>query len=462
MPVEQFSPRLWQAIRLGDHAAVLKQARLDAGLSQSELGDRFGSSASTISRFESGSRPLRDVAVLRRLAQVLNLPPEAFGLNSAAGNGVSSQRGIGSAPSVEVNLLREEDDRVRRRAFLLAAGLAGTTAATSALATSALATSAPAGPDPARLLADRLEAVLAASAVVDSGPTDLASVRAALAEAADDFRACRYLPLADRLPDLVTVTETALAGSGDAAAAVTTARVYNLLTRVLLKLRASGLEWISADRALRAAGQSADQLTLAESQRLMGSVFRRSGQHDRAQMLTLRAADQLEVTGRTPSPQALSLRGVLMCSAGYAAARGGDRDRAGDLLADAQTTAARLAEHPDRQQALTANVTSHQVSAAYVLGDAGTALHHARKADLRAFPNTERQGRFLVDVALAFAQWDKPQQAYRALLDAERRAPGEVRTRSAARALVTDLMQNRRASGLPGLSQLAMRTHAIR
>ncbi|MGH3950315.1 MAG: helix-turn-helix domain-containing protein, partial [Pseudonocardiaceae bacterium] len=43
--------RLWQAIRSGDPAAVLKQARLDVGLSQQELGDRFGSSASTISRF---------------------------------------------------------------------------------------------------------------------------------------------------------------------------------------------------------------------------------------------------------------------------------------------------------------------------------------------------------------------------------------------------------------------------
>ncbi len=98
MPVEQFSPRLWQAIRSGDPAAVLKQARLDVGLSQQELGDRFGSSASTISRFESGRRPLGDVAVLRRLAQVLELPPEIFGLNSSAPAGVSSQHGGGGAP----------------------------------------------------------------------------------------------------------------------------------------------------------------------------------------------------------------------------------------------------------------------------------------------------------------------------------------------------------------------------
>ncbi|MGH3451120.1 MAG: helix-turn-helix domain-containing protein, partial [Haloechinothrix sp.] len=260
---------------------------------------------------------------------------------------------------------------------------------------------------------------------------------------------------------LVTAAETTLARGGDGAAAATTAQVYNLVTRALIKLRASGLEWISADRALRAAGQAEDALTLAEAQRLLGSVFRRAGHPDRAQTLTLQAADQLDVTSRTAEPEALSLHGVLMCSAGYAAARAGDRDRAADLLGEAQSTTERLGEHPVRQRALAANVISHQVSAAYVLGDGGTALHHARGADLRSFPTAERQGRFLVDVALAFAQWNKPQQAYRVLLDAERRAPGEVRTRSAARGLVVDLLRDRRSSSLPGLRDLAVRTHAL-
>lgn len=457
MRVKQISPRLWQAIRAGDHAAVLKQARLDVGLSQQELGDRFGSSASTISRFESGRRGLRDVAVLRRLAQVLDLPPEAFGLNATRADGVSSQRGAGGAPNVEPNPMTEEDDPVRRRAFLIAAGLAGSTVATSRVPASA----AIAGPDPAGLLAHRLEAALAAPAAYDARPVALKSVQTALAVAAEDFHACRYLPLAERLPTLITTADSTLARGGDCAPAVTTARVYNLVTRALVKLRSSGLEWISADRALRAASQGDDALTMAESQRLMGSVFRRTGHHDRARTLTLQAADQLNIGRNTAPPEALSLHGVLMCSAGYAAARAGDRERAADLLDEAQATAARLTDHPARHRALVTNVISHQVSAAYVLGDAGTALHHARNADLRAFPNTERQGRFLVDVALAFAQWDKPQEAYSVLLDAERRAPGEIRTRSAVRGLVTDLMRHRRAVTLPGLRDLAIRTHAL-
>jgi hypothetical protein len=88
-------------------------------------------------------------------------------------------------------------------------------------------------------------------------------------------------------------------------------------------------------------------------------------------------------------------------------------------------------------------------------------LQHARAARLDSSPDTERQGRFLVDVALAYAQWDKPEQAYRTLLEAEHRAPGEVRTRSAVRGLVTELMQHRNHAALPGLRDLAIRTHAV-
>src|SRR6185312_5079735 len=124
---------------------------------------------------------------------------------------------------------------------------------------------------------------------------------------------------------------------------------------------------------------------------------------------------------------------MLHCSAGYAAARAGDRDRANDLLTEAEATAQRLAEDRDRHQALTANIISHRVSAAYLLGDAGTALAHARTLPLAAIPTAERRARLLVDVALCYAQSDKPDRAYATLLAAERTAPSEVRTRNAVR-----------------------------
>jgi hypothetical protein len=239
------------------------------------------------------------------------------------------------------------------------------------------------------------------------------------------------------------------------------AQAYNLATRALIKLEASGLEWISADRALRAAASADDPLTLAEAQRLLGSACRRAGNHDRAQTLTLTAADQLDLSGKTPDPQHLALYGVLMCSAGYAAARAGDHDRATDLLNEAGTAASRLGDHPAQQQALAANVVSHRVSADYVLGNAGAGLHHAQTAHLGQFPDTERRARFLVDVALCFAQWNKPGRAYQTLLTAERTAPGEVRTRATVRRLVGDLLHHPQHAALPGLRNLAARTHAL-
>lgn len=451
-----WSPALWDAARRGDHPAVLRQAREELGWSQGQLGERFGCSASTISRFENGRRGLRDVAVLRRFATVLGLPAEAFGLNGASGERPASTASTVPAPRVGHDLSQEGDDPVRRRAFLLAAGLVGTAVtAPNALAASGVEV------DPAAFLAHRLEGVLLAPTAAEAKPVPIATLQTVLATARTDFRACRYVELAARLPELITTAQAAHQQTGDPASACAAAQAYNLATRALIKLEASGLEWISADRALRAASGADDPLTLAEAQRLLGSACRRAGNHGRAQDLTLTAANQLDLSGKNPDPQHLALYGLLMCSAGYTAARSGDRDRATDLLGEAGATVDRLDDHPAQQQALAANVVSHRVSADYVLGNAGSALHHAQTAQLGRFPDTERRARFLVDVALCFAQWNKPGRAYQTLLAAERTAPGEVRTRATVRRLVSDLLHHPQQSALPGLRQLAVRTHAL-
>jgi len=59
---------------------VVRIARTAAGWTQAELGQRCGYSASQVSRWETGRLPLRDVALLRTLVDVLDLPPEVFGL----------------------------------------------------------------------------------------------------------------------------------------------------------------------------------------------------------------------------------------------------------------------------------------------------------------------------------------------------------------------------------------------
>jgi transcriptional regulator with XRE-family HTH domain len=453
---EWWSPALWDAARRGDHATVLRRAREELGWSQEQLGTRFGCSASAVSRFETGRRRLGDVALLRRFATVLGLPAEAFGLTPPLSDRPVSPARTGLASKVGHDPSQEGDDPVRRRAFLLAAGLAGTAvAAPNALIRSDVEV------DPADFLARRLEGVLLGTSPVSARPAPISKLETVLATARTDFRACRYVDLAARLPELIIAAEATHQQSGDPASAGVVVRAYNLATRALIKLEASGLEWVCADRALRAATSADDPLALAEAQRLLGSACRRAGHHDRAQILTLTAADQLQLGGNHPDPRHLAFYGVLMCSAGYAAARAGDRDRAVDLLREAETTAGRLAERPDQQRALVANVISHRVSAEYVLGNAGTALHHAQAARLEHFPDTERRARFLVDVALCYAQWNKPGPAYQTLLTAERAAPGEVRTRATVRRLVGDLLHHPQQAALPGLRDLAARTHVL-
>jgi tetratricopeptide (TPR) repeat protein len=404
----------------------------------------------------TGRLPLRDVVVMRRLAELLHLDPDAFGLVEVCASTRPTAEAGHKVGQVRIPM-REEDDLVRRRRFFLAAGSVVAASAIGVWPTTA--TAMPGDPDPGALLAQQLGDVLL-------GPTSTADVvavdrlRRALGTAGQNFATCQYVPLAGRFPALLAAAEATAAERSDPAAHQVLAEAYNLATRALIKLEASGLEWLSADRGLLAARAAGDPLTLAEAQRLVASAVRRAGHHDRALNLTLAAASHLHVADSQSAPEHLAMYGMLHLSAGYAAARAGDRDRANDLFAEAATIAARLDADPARQRWLTANVVSHRVSAAYVLGDVGTALAHAHSLPLAGIPTIERRARFQVDTARAWAGFGRPDRAYRTLLAAERAAPGEVRTRIAVRRLVSDLMASPRQATMPGLSALAHRVHA--
>lgn len=60
---------------------LVRQARLNAGLTQTQLGRRIGYSHASISRLENGKQSLRDTGLLRSLSAALGLPPAALGLS---------------------------------------------------------------------------------------------------------------------------------------------------------------------------------------------------------------------------------------------------------------------------------------------------------------------------------------------------------------------------------------------
>ena len=60
--------------------AIVRSARRSRGLTLAQLGQKVGYSAAQVSRYERGIAPLTDVAVLRRFAAALAIPPHVFGL----------------------------------------------------------------------------------------------------------------------------------------------------------------------------------------------------------------------------------------------------------------------------------------------------------------------------------------------------------------------------------------------
>jgi transcriptional regulator with XRE-family HTH domain len=109
--------------------AIVRAARTALKWSQAELGRRCGYSASQVSRWETGRLPLRDVNLLRTLADVLNLPPTVLGLGEPARRGTRPTTGTGPRVGRVTTPLPEEDDPVRRRTFLQLTALTGTTLA---------------------------------------------------------------------------------------------------------------------------------------------------------------------------------------------------------------------------------------------------------------------------------------------------------------------------------------------
>lgn len=445
-------PAAQEAAADGRYGALLRLARTAAGLTLEEAGKLAGYSAASLSRLETGRRHLADVTVLRRLAQVFRIPPVMFGLSETAG-GVATPQARDNADKVAGSGPWEgSEESVRRRELLLS--MASVPLVARFGSTTGNASS------PASLVATTMRDLLLRRRQPPSSPADAHALRTGLATIKADFQACRFQTLAARLPSLVSSAEVT-AGSDPAAAAIL-AEIYNTAAHVLIKLEASGLGWIAADRAMTAAQTSGDPAAIASVTRNVVSLCRRERRYDWAQQLAIDAADQLDITGRDPDPIHVSLHGMLLCNAGYAAAQAGDRDRSRDLLDLATASATQLGR--DANAHWTAfgptNVILHRVSAALALGDSGTAIAHATTVSATAIRIPERKARYWLDVARAYHQWGKPAQCYQALTTAERIAPDEIRSRSTVRAMTLDLRSAPTRLGLGGLREFAVRVGA--
>ncbi len=118
-----------------DAGAIVRTARLAAGLTLADLGRRCNYSASQVSRYERGIQPLTDIILLRRFSQVLAIQPQVFGLAllddlQAERHAVEPKDGearVGWPRVSRESQWEDGEDPVRRRELLAGvAGLVGT------------------------------------------------------------------------------------------------------------------------------------------------------------------------------------------------------------------------------------------------------------------------------------------------------------------------------------------------
>jgi DNA-binding XRE family transcriptional regulator len=453
------SPVARNAAAAGRRGEILRLARRAAGLSQTSLGARVGYSAATISRFETGRRPLSDLDMLVRFSHVLEIPAAIFGLAtpghehravsaSAAASAHGTRVVTGQLPGGE-----DGNGPVKRREFLAGVGTVAGVGVIGAHSPVPAASGSVADPR----VDNMLDLLMPRGPVL---PCSVPSLERSVAAARASFNACRYHLLSQRLPGLISRLEASIPAASTAGQYAylfrLTSDAYCLASEVCVKLGQDAIAWITADRALAAARRSSTPLTLAAASRRVSIAMRRQGHHQAAVNVLTSAALALDTEVGSPPRDELAVYASLLSTAAYTAAKASRRHQAVELITEAAEAASRLPVGTRGFDA--AYVIQYQVGVHTSLGDPATALRHAKQLDARALPTPQRRSRFCIDTARAWVGYGKPGDALEALLAAEQFAPEEV-CRPSVQAITTGLFRAR-AHQPPELRAFATRCGA--
>ncbi len=391
---------------LGERIAVHRRRR---GLSQVALGRLIGRSESWVSQVERGTRKVDRMSVLGQVAEALGVP--------VADLAPDAPPAVAAAIPSEVEVLR--------------LALVGHPALGPALGAGAAAR-----PDGADDFGERCDAawrLVHASRFREAGP--------ALAGLLSDLESARRSDVGDRR-----------------VIAQFTATAYQAAAAILAAAGEADAAWVAGDRASMAAEDTGDPGLLAATQFRLALALLRAGRPQEAMHAAEGAASALENTLANAAPQVISVYGALCLTMAVTAARASDRQGARRHLDRATDAARRLGS--DRNDFDTefgpTNVALHEVAVAVELGDAGEALDLARGVDPTPL-STERQGRYLVDVARAHAQRRNVTDAVAALLQSEGITPEQTRSHARVKELVSDLLQSPHGRNHADLRSLAAR-----
>ncbi|WP_434743935.1 helix-turn-helix domain-containing protein [Micromonospora sp. SH-82] len=375
-----------EALPVGRRMAYWRARRR---MSQQVLADRLKKSKSWVDKVERGVRSLDKLSTLREVASALRVDTAAL---------------LGDTQPAEVAERSAGVERLRE-----------------ALSRYAIPLGRPA----------------ASRRVSPTGPVDQQ-----VAHAWATFQHARYLRLVDGLPELLHDVER-IHAVDSVRGRVPLMEAYRVTAALLVKLGAPESEWLAVDRAMTAA--TGDRTMVAAAAVQLGQVLRASGQGRAAKSVMLAAAYRIApaMTERG-LPAESSLCGTLLVQAALAAAGYGDQAAVAELLDEAAALAARVGDGHDHYRTgfgPTA-VESARVVAAVELGDGVDAVAWHEKTTARdgwRWLPAEHRAAHLIDAARAYLQVDDPTNASRALMEADRVAPAELRHRPAGREVLAQV-----------------------
>jgi transcriptional regulator with XRE-family HTH domain len=297
-------------------------------------------------------------------------------------------------------------------------------------------------------------------------PPTLMALDTEVADLWTAYQASRFGYVTARLPGLLGRAQRAAeAYDGDE---VTRARQflglsYQLAAVQLTKLGEAELAWIAADRGLTAVRPTGDPIVTGSLYRSVTHALLSAGRYHEAVRLTEDAAAYLEPGARKPTPEFLSVYGMLFLAGSMAAARDNDRTTTRTFLAAADESAQRLGR--DANYLWTAfgptNVAIHRVATAAELGDVQVAIDLGPTIDTTPMP-MERRVRHALEVARAYSKRNRLNDAQSTLLDAEQMAPEQVRYHFLSRQLVLSWIRQQRGKPSATLVGLARRLNVLK
>jgi transcriptional regulator with XRE-family HTH domain len=290
---------------------------------------------------------------------------------------------------------------------------------------------------------------ISGSEMPDGDSADLGLLRRRLAHVWSAFELASYEVISQAIPELLLDAQRAhFTSDTDETAAILT-EVYQVTASTLRKLGEYDLAWLAGDRGLALAERTGDVIMSALTGFRIANALSALGRSQAAFDLNMSLASRVEP--HRDSPAEMAVYGHLLLQTAMAAAHAGNAMQVRDLVREAWTVAARVADGSNHHRLSfgPTNVGIHHVAALVSLGEGGLAVETAAGIDETGVLalRRERRADYMVDVARGYSQWGMRDQAQEKLSAAAAIAPREVFCRPGARSLIENLVE--RSHGRP-------------